>query len=158
MEVQESVSNIVDVGLKSGTQAAVVGAAVAQEAPTHFEEKGNFVKAASYYLMISDITQAIQVLVNANFFQAAVTIVKTRLVKDHPLLLDLYKQWALKSHEDGAYGMEAKCWIAINELEKAGSALAKTGDGHSLRVASEMYSKNGDNEKDHFKEDYTHLD
>ena len=43
--------------------------------------------------------------------------------------------------------MEAKCWIAINELEKAGSALAKTGDGHSLRVASEMYSKNGDNEK-----------
>ena len=41
-EVQESVSNIVDVGLKSGTQAAVVGAAVAQEAPTHFEEKGNF--------------------------------------------------------------------------------------------------------------------
>jgi len=41
-EVQESVSNIVDVGLKSGTQAAVVGAQVAQEAPTHFEEKGNF--------------------------------------------------------------------------------------------------------------------
>ena len=112
-----------------------------------FEEKGNFVKAASYYLMISDIAQAIQVLVNANFFHAAVTIAKTRLVKDHPLLLDLYKQWALKSHEDGAYGMEAKCWIAINELEKAGSALAKTGDGHSLRVASEMYSKNGDNEK-----------
>ena len=35
-------SNIVDVGLKSGTQAAVVGAQVAQEAPTHFEEKGNF--------------------------------------------------------------------------------------------------------------------
>merc|ERR1712062_296492 len=112
-----------------------------------FEEKGNFVKAASYYLMISDITQAIQVLVNANFFQAAVTIAKTRLVKDHPLLLDLYKQWALKSHEDGAYGMEAKCWIAMNELDKAGSALAKTGDAHSLRVASEMYSKNGDKEK-----------
>ena len=70
-----------------------------------YEEKGNFVKAASYYLMISEVAQAVQVLINANFFHAAVTIAKTRLVKDHPLLLDLYKQWAHKSHEDGAYGI-----------------------------------------------------
>merc|ERR1719219_1508405 len=35
-EVQESVSNIVDVGLRQGPQA------VAQAAPQHFEEKGNF--------------------------------------------------------------------------------------------------------------------
>jgi len=41
-EVQESVSNIVDVGLKSGTQAAVAGAQVAEAAPSHFEDKGNF--------------------------------------------------------------------------------------------------------------------
>lgn len=41
-DVQESVSNIVDVGLKSGTQAALAGAEVAQAAPSHFEEKGNF--------------------------------------------------------------------------------------------------------------------
>lgn len=41
-EVQESVSNIVDVGLKSGTQAALAGAQVAEAAPSHFEEKGNF--------------------------------------------------------------------------------------------------------------------
>ena len=31
-----------DVGLKSGPQAAVTGAQVAQAAPMHFEEKGNF--------------------------------------------------------------------------------------------------------------------
>jgi hypothetical protein len=41
-DVQESVSSIVDVGLKSGTQAAIAGAQVAQSAPSHFEEKGNF--------------------------------------------------------------------------------------------------------------------
>lgn len=41
-EVQESVSNIVDVGLKSGTQAALAGAQVAEAAPSHFEDKGNF--------------------------------------------------------------------------------------------------------------------
>merc|ERR1712203_950847 len=41
-DVQESVSNIVDFGLKSGTQAAIAGAQVAQAAPSHFEEKGNF--------------------------------------------------------------------------------------------------------------------
>merc|ERR1712150_403110 len=41
-EVQESISNLVDVGLKSGPQAAVTGAQVAQAAPMHFEEKGNF--------------------------------------------------------------------------------------------------------------------
>jgi len=41
-EVQESVSNIVDVGLKSGTAAAITGAQVAEAAPSHFEEKGNF--------------------------------------------------------------------------------------------------------------------
>ena len=35
-------SNIVDVGLKSGTQAAVAGAQVAEAAPSHFEDKGNF--------------------------------------------------------------------------------------------------------------------
>ena len=35
-------SNIVDVGLKSGTQAALAGAEVAQAAPSHFEQKGNF--------------------------------------------------------------------------------------------------------------------
>ena len=35
-------SNIVDVGLKSGTQAALAGAEVAEAAPSHFEEKGNF--------------------------------------------------------------------------------------------------------------------
>lgn len=41
-EVQETVSNLVDVGLKSGAQAAQTGAQLAQAAPTHFEEKGNF--------------------------------------------------------------------------------------------------------------------
>jgi len=41
-DVQESVSNIVDVGLKSGTQVAIAGSQVAQAAPSHFEEKGNF--------------------------------------------------------------------------------------------------------------------
>ena len=35
-------SNIVDVGLKSGTQAALAGAQVAEAAPSHFEDKGNF--------------------------------------------------------------------------------------------------------------------
>ena len=35
-------SNIVDVGLKSGTQAAKAGAQVAEAAPSHFEDKGNF--------------------------------------------------------------------------------------------------------------------
>merc|ERR1719219_836919 len=41
-EVQESVSNIVDVGLRQGPQAAAQAQAVAQAAPQHFEEKGNF--------------------------------------------------------------------------------------------------------------------
>ena len=35
-------SNIVDVSLKNGAQAAITGAQLAQAAPTHFEEKGNF--------------------------------------------------------------------------------------------------------------------
>lgn len=42
-EVQESISSIVDVGLKSSVQAASTGAQIAQAAPTHFEDKGNFV-------------------------------------------------------------------------------------------------------------------
>lgn len=41
-EVQETVSNLVDVGLKSGAEAAQTGAQLAQAAPTHFEEKGHF--------------------------------------------------------------------------------------------------------------------
>lgn len=41
-DVQEAVSNIVDVSLQSGAQAASTGAQLAQAAPEHFAEKGNF--------------------------------------------------------------------------------------------------------------------
>lgn len=41
-QVQESVSTLVDVSLKGGAQAAQSGAQLAQAAPAHFEEKGNF--------------------------------------------------------------------------------------------------------------------
>ena len=37
--------------------------------------------------------------------------------------------------------------MTINELDKAAAALAKAGDGHSLRVASQLYGQTGDQEK-----------
>ena len=111
------------------------------------EEKGLAVKAASYYLMISEIALAMQVLGNANFYHAALVIAKARLPPEHPMITDFYRQWAHKSHEDGLYGVEAKCWVAINDLEKAAAALARSGDGQSLRVASEMIASTGDTEK-----------
>jgi len=42
-EVQNSLSGLLDAGVKTGAQAAVTGAQVAQAAPAHFEEKGHFI-------------------------------------------------------------------------------------------------------------------
>lgn len=41
-EVQNSISNILDAGVRTGAQAALTGVQVAQAAPAHFEEKGHF--------------------------------------------------------------------------------------------------------------------
>lgn len=42
-EIQNSLSSILDAGVKTAAQAAVTGAQVAQTAPAHFEEKGHFI-------------------------------------------------------------------------------------------------------------------
>ena len=74
------------------------------------EENNDPIKASSYYLMIHDIDKAIQVLVQANFFHAALAIAKSRLDNDHPMINDLYKQWAQRSMQDGLYELASKCW------------------------------------------------
>ena len=74
------------------------------------EDNSDPVKASSYYLMVHDIDKAVQCLIEANFFQAALIIIKTRLPRDHPMISDFYKQWAVKSMQDGLYELASKCW------------------------------------------------
>ena len=111
------------------------------------EEKGQCVKASSYYLIINEVAKAIQVLEEANFFQAAITIAKSRLPSDHPMIADLFRKWALNSAQDGLYEMSAKCWLAIEEYGQAAFTLSKRSDGHSLRVAAELMKKAGEEGK-----------
>ena len=44
------------------------------------EDNSDPVKASSYYLMVHDVDKAVQCLIEANFFQAALIIIKTRYV------------------------------------------------------------------------------
>lgn len=112
------------------------------------EEKGNPVKASSYYLMIKEVDKAISALVNANFFQSAMVIAKTRLAPGHPMIKDLYTKWAIQCAQDGNYETAAKCWFAIKDYSKAGQSLAKKSDGHTLRVAAQLLFKvDGEGEK-----------
>ena len=111
------------------------------------EDKGQPVKASSYYLMINDLGKAVKVLCNASFYQAALVIAKSRLPQDHPMITDLLKQWAHQASQDGLYELASKCWLAAKEYGQAALSLSKRSDGHSLRVASELMIKAGENEK-----------
>ena len=75
--------------------------------------------------------KAIKTLVNANFFHAAMTIAKTRFPPGHPMVADLYKQWAYQASQDGNYELAAKCWLAVDEF---GQAAFRCGSCHLDRV------------------------
>ena len=111
------------------------------------EEKGNATKASSYYLMAHEVDKAIQVLINANFHLAAMTLAKSRLPKDHAMIKDLFKLWALQATQDGMLELASKCWMAGGFVRESALALAKRPDGHSLRVAAEMLVKCGEVEQ-----------
>ncbi len=104
-------------------------------------EEKNPVKSSAYYLMINQVDKAISTLVNANFFQAAITIARARLPSDHPLISDLFRKWAIQASTDGTYELAAKCWFAIQDYAQAGHSLSKSSDGNALRVASQMFLK-----------------
>jgi gem associated protein 5 len=110
-------------------------------------KKDNPVKSASYFLMVSEVAEAIDVLRKANFFQAAISIAKSRLPPDSPIIKDLFRQWAHQASLDGMVELASKCWLASGDLEKAASSLAKRSDGASLRVASSIMAKAGEAEK-----------
>ena len=111
------------------------------------EDANDSVKASSYYLLVHDIDKAIQVLVQSNFFHAALTIAKSRLPKDSPMIIDLFKQWACRATQDGLYELASKCWFAAGFPVNAALALAKKPDGHCLRVASEIMNQAGELEQ-----------
>ena len=94
--------------------------------------------------MVNQVDKAIKTLVNANFFHAAMTIAKTRFPPGHPMVADLYKQWAYQASQDGNYELAAKCWLAVDEFGQAAFSLSKKSDGHSLRVASNLLIKAGE--------------
>ena len=75
--------------------------------------------------------KAIKTLVNANFFHAAMTIAKTRFPPGHPMVADLYKQWAYQASQDGNYELAAKCWLAVDEF---GQAAFRCGSCHLDRA------------------------
>ena len=111
------------------------------------EDNSDPVKASSYYLMVHDVDKAVQCLIEANFFQAALIIIKTRLPRDHPMISDFYKQWAVKSMQDGLYELASKCWYLAGLPIESALALAKRADGKSLSLASEILNNAGEQEQ-----------
>ena len=110
-------------------------------------KEDEIVKGASYYLMIHQVLEAIEILKKSHFYRPAISIAKSRLPDDAPLLQEIYKSWALQATNDGSYELAAKCWIAAGDYLQASILLAKRTDTSSLRVASFLAAKSGEQEK-----------
>ena len=110
-------------------------------------KQDEIVKGASYFLMIHEVVDAINLLKKNNFYRPAISIAKSRLSENAPLLQELYESWANQASNDGSYELAAKCWIAAGKNLQASNLLAKRSDPSSLRVASYIAAKAGDHEK-----------
>ena len=110
-------------------------------------KQDEIVKGASYFLMIHEVLEAINVLKRGHFYRPAISIAKSRMPDNAPIIQELYELWANQATNDGTYELAAKCWIAAGNCLKASNLLAKRSDPSSLRVASYLANKSGDTEK-----------
>ena len=105
------------------------------------------VKGASYYLMIHEVLEAVNLLKKNHFYRPAISIAKSRLPDDAPLIKEIYEQWASQATNDGSFELAAKCWIAAGKTLHASNLLAKRSDPSFLRVASYLAAQSDDHEK-----------
>ena len=63
------------------------------------------------------------------------------------MISDFYKQWAVKSMQDGLYELASKCWYLAGLPIESALALAKRADGKSLSLASEILNNAGEQEQ-----------
>ena len=110
-------------------------------------KEDDVVKGASYYLMIHQVLEAVEVLKKYHYYRPAIAIAISRLPNDAPVLQEIYKAWAYQATNDGCYELASKCWIASGDYLQASNLLAKRPDPSSLRVASFLAAKSGDQEK-----------
>ena len=110
-------------------------------------KQDEIVKGASYYLMIHEVLEAVNLLKKNHFYRPAIAIAKSRLPDNSPLLKEIYQLWANQATSDGSYELAAKCWIAAGNSLQASNLLAKRSDPSSLRVASYLAAKADDHEK-----------
>ncbi|TRY71553.1 hypothetical protein TCAL_05401 [Tigriopus californicus] len=101
------------------------------------------VKAASYLLLLNKVPEAIRTLAEAHLYREALALARVRLPKDSPLIQDLYRDWAKKSHHNGAYDLAGRAWAAAGEPLKAAGALAKLPEADNLRAGA-LFTRQAD--------------
>jgi len=104
-------------------------------------------KACSYHLMTHNVQNAIELLRRNHFYRSAVVLIKSRLPHDAPILKEVYKSWAHQATEFGNYELASKCCIAAEDYLQAANLLAKRPTTSSLRVASYLAFKSGEEGK-----------
>ncbi|XP_072001610.1 gem-associated protein 5 [Engystomops pustulosus] len=101
-----------------------------------FQEQ--YVKAATHLLSIHKVYEAVQLLKGNHLYREAITVAKSRLQPDDPVVKDLYTSWAAVLEHDGHYALAAKCYLGASSPYDAAKVLAKKGDLASLSTAAEL--------------------
>eukprot|EP00795_Rhopilema_esculentum_P000326 gene326-9985_t len=100
--------------------------------------KGDYFAAASYYVAVNKVKEAIEMFKAQNMFKEAIALAKVRLSSRDPVLIELYRQWGEKQIAEGCYENAAKCYIAAGDCDTAIKILARKGDVSSLKTAAQV--------------------
>eukprot|EP00794_Sanderia_malayensis_P007551 gene7551-8388_t len=109
------------------------------------ESNGDYYSAATYFLAVNAVGEAIDMFKKHGMFKEAIAVAKIRLPSCDPVLNELYRTWADKLSSDSCFEHAAKCYLASGCYEDAINILSRKGDVSSLRTAAQVAKICGQN-------------
>jgi len=102
------------------------------------EENRSIHQAALYYVALGDALKAVNMFKESQMYKEAILLAKLHLLKDDPLLSELYHLWTEKLVIDMNYEKTAECFLSIGCIDEAVSIVAKRGDSSALSTAVKL--------------------
>uniref|UniRef100_A0A1B6DZE3 WD repeat-containing protein 55 homolog n=2 Tax=Clastoptera arizonana TaxID=38151 RepID=A0A1B6DZE3_9HEMI len=104
---------------------------------------GDCITAASYFLAIHKVEEAVLCLAENNFFKEALAIAKSRYPEDDPTISYVLKKWGDYSKISGQSSLAAHCFIELEDYLTAIDCLVNCKDLKSLKLAAMIADKTG---------------
>ncbi|XP_018568237.1 gem-associated protein 5 isoform X2 [Anoplophora glabripennis] len=104
------------------------------------------VEIATYYLACHKVEEAIDALCEGAMYREALVLAKCRLPEDDSTITNVMNRWAKYSVIVGNFEAAAQCYICLKKYEDAASVLFRRSDVKTLKFATELAEKSGNEE------------